>query len=181
MNQKILLPVLFFSFLAAILYSGDAHAKKKKLSTQQIQVLQTKELQAGCTAAFKAALSALQDNAFQVKDADQKAGFVYAQTGGKRSFMMGTVKNVDTSITFDEISKNECRVRANFFEVIKKNSAGFLSVLLTATAIGTGTYTTDTGVEAGYEQARLVTKADVYERFYQSVNKNLFMKEALGR
>ncbi|MBI2340067.1 MAG: hypothetical protein HYU99_06875 [Deltaproteobacteria bacterium] len=171
---------LSFLFSAVFIPSGKAHAKKKKLSTQQIQVLQTKDFDASCPATFRAVLGSLQDNNFQLKDADQKAGFVYAQTGGKRSFMMGTVKNVDGSITFDDSSKNRCRVRANFFEVVSKKSAGFLSVLTTVTALSTGTYT-GTGIEPGYEQAKLVTDSGVYERFYTAVQKHLFVKEALSR
>lgn len=166
--------VLFLPVLSLLVHHRDVHAKKDGLSTQQIQVLQTKEFEAGCPLTFKSVMNALQDNNFQVKDADQKAGFVYAQTGGKRSFLMGTVKNVDTSITFNDISKNTCAVRANFFEVVSRKSAGFLAVLTTV-AFGTGT-----GVEAGYEQAKLITKSDVYDRFYAAVRKHLFLKEALN-
>lgn len=169
-----------FLVLCLLVPARAVLAKKQKLSTQQIQVLQTKDFKASCPLTFRAVMNALQANNLQVKEADPKAGFIYSQSGGKRSFMMGTVKNVDTSITFDELSQKQCRVRANFFEVTKKNSAGFLSVLTTAVGIGTGTYT-GTGMESGYEQAKLVTSRDVYQRFYETVNKNLFIKESLNR
>ncbi|MBI2340066.1 MAG: hypothetical protein HYU99_06870 [Deltaproteobacteria bacterium] len=146
--------------LSAALFPLGAWAKKKT-TTQQAQVLQTKDFHSGFKDVFKTTMNVLQDNNFIIMSANYDAGLIYAQTGSKPGF--GITKKVSLSANFDKISERTTTLRVNMM-LTKSSSSIFLL-----------------GGSAQSESGKPLDDTEVYQRFFAAIEKALFVRKELAK
>lgn len=123
----------------------------------QRRTYEAKELEGTYDNAFKATMQVLQDNGFIIKSSDHAGGVIQGETGVKMIFFRGMV-NQEITVTIEQFGKNVVKQRMSIIEKSKASSQ-----------YGT------------FENSKMIEDADLFQKLYEEIQKEMFVRENLER
>ena len=143
-----------FAILLTIISAGCATTQ---LSALQRRTLESKDLEGKYDDAFKATMQVLQDEGYIINNADYKSGVIHGETAIKRDFW-GVMKNSEVTATLEQFGENTVKERISFVKKVKSSSEY-------------GTQENSTRVE----------DPELFQRIYDNIQKEMFVRENLSR
>lgn len=128
-----------------------------QLTALQRRTLETKDLEGKYEDAFKATVQVLQDEGYIINNADFKSGVIQGETGIKQDFW-GIMRNSEVTATLEKFGENTVKERISFVNK-KKSSSQY------------GTQENSTRVE----------DPDLFQRIYNNIQKEMFVRKNLSR
>ena len=128
-----------------------------ELTALQRRTLESRELQGKYGDAFRATLQVLQDEGYIIKNADFESGVIQGETAIKQNFW-GVMKNSEVTATLEQFGENTVKERISFVNKVKSSSQ----------------YGTD-------ENSKRVEDPELYQRIYESIQKEIFVRQNLNR
>lgn len=127
------------------------------LSSLQRRSIETRELQGKFDDTFKATLQVFQDYGYIIKNSDYQSGIIQGETGIKRDFF-GTMTNFEITATIEQFGDNIVKERITLVKKIKSNSEYGLS-----------------------ENSKIVNDPELFQRLYDDIQKEIFIRKNLNR
>jgi len=128
-----------------------------QLTALQRRTLESKDLEGKYEDAFKATVQVLQDEGYIINNADFKSGVIQGETGIKQNFW-GVMRNSEVTATLEQFGENTVKERISFVNKAKSSSQY-------------GTHENSTRVE----------DPDLFQRIYDNIQKEMFVRKNLSR
>jgi len=130
-----------------------------ELSQLQRRSIESKELEGKFDDAFKSTLQIFQDYGYIIKNTDYKAGVIQGETGLKKSknyWWDGLLVNFEITATLEQFGENKVKERLS---LIKKSKYQY----------------------SGEEPSKIVEDPELFQRMYDDIQKEMFVRKNLSR
>ncbi len=148
---------LYICILLTVLSTG---CSKPQLTALQMRELQSRDLQGTFENAYKANLQVLQDYGYVIKNSDYKSGVIQGETGVKKDknyFWNSLMVNSEATATLEQFGPNTVKER--------------LSLVKNWTYVYYG----------GDVKSETVVDPQLYQRIYDDIQKEIFVRENLNK
>jgi len=143
-----------FAILLTIISAGCATTQ---LSALQRRTLESRDLEGKYDDAFKATMQVLQDEGYIINNADYKSGVIQGETAIKQDFW-GVMRNSEVTATLEQFGENTVKERISFVKKVKSSSQ----------------YGTQ-------EDSTRVEDPELFQRIYDNIQKEMFVRKNLSR
>ncbi|MHC4462848.1 MAG: hypothetical protein ACYS6W_03850 [Planctomycetota bacterium] len=143
-----------FAILLTIISAGCATTQ---LSALQRRTLESRDLEGKYDDAFKATMQVLQDEGYIINNADYKSGVIQGETAFKQNFL-GVMRNSEVTATLEQFGENTVKERISFVKKVKSSSQ----------------YGTQ-------EDSTRVEDPELFQRIYDNIQKEMFVRKNLSR
>ncbi len=155
---------LSFSVILCIFIMGCNDAQ---LTDLQIREMQSKELKGSFDDAYKANLQVLQDYGYVIKSTDKESGVIQGETAfrkHKKYFWNGLLINNEATATLEQFGDNTVKERLCLVRKEKKRSTNALSM-----------------TTIFVEDATTIVDKDLYQKMYDEIQKEMFIRQNLNK
>ena len=145
-----------FVFLTLIL----AGCTESKLSALQVRELQSRDLQGTYKNAYKASLQVLQDYGYVIKNSDYESGVLQGETGVKKDknyFWNGLLVKSESTATLEQFGPDIVKERLSLIESWSYAYYG------------------------GDAKSKTVVDPELYQRIYDDIQKEMFVRANLNK
>ncbi|UCC94776.1 MAG: hypothetical protein JSW40_08185 [Candidatus Omnitrophota bacterium] len=145
---------VFFGICLTLICAGCVTA----LSPLQRRTIEARDLEGTFDDAFKATLQVFQDFGYIVKSSDYQSGVIQGETGYKKNIFFGTMTNVEITATIEQFGAGRVKERISLVKKVKSPS--------------------EQGI---LEDSRIVDDPELFQRMYEAIQKEMFIRQNLAR
>ena len=148
-------------FIALSLLFLHGCATESQLTPLQMREMQCRDLEGSFDHAYKATLQVFQDYGYIIKNSDYQAGVAQGATATKRDknwFWNGLMASSEATATIEQFSANVVKERITLINKTKSSSQ-----------YGT------------HENSRIVEDPAIYQRMYDDIQKEMFVRKNLSK
>jgi len=126
------------------------------MSAMQRRSIESKELEGNFEDAFKATLQVFQDYGYIIKDSDHASGVIHGETGIKQVWFR--MENYEITSTLEQFGANVVKERVSLIKKVKASSQ----------------YGTQ-------ENSIIIDDPDLFQRLYNDIQKEMFIRKNLSK
>ena len=139
--------------ILAIFVSGCATT----LSPMQRRSIESKELEGDFDDAIKATLQVFQDHGYIIKSSDYQSGVIQGETGVKYG-LLGVMTNFEITSTIEQFGENRIRQRLSLVKKVKTSSQ-----------------------HGTREDSKIIDDPEMFQKLYDEIQKEMFIRKNLSR
>jgi hypothetical protein len=131
-----------------------------QLTALQMREFQARDLQGTFDNAYKATLQVFQDYGYTIKNTDYKSGVIQGETGSKKDenyFWNGAMINTEATATLEQFDPNTVKERLSL--VNRKRVLGYYN----------------------YENTEKIETPALYQKMYDDIQKEMFVRQNLNK